>query len=64
LHQQKEIERLKNELNQIGSKVGEKNAQIKHVNERASRLEQLIREKDDQLTKTNQELIVNENVLF
>ena len=53
-----EIGQLKNQLNTYSHKLNEKTSQIKALVDKSTCLEQLLKEKEDQLTKTNQELIV------
>lgn len=53
-----EMSNLKNQLTIYSQKLNDKNQQITTLNEKSNCLEKLLDEKNDQLTKTNQELIV------
>ena len=53
-----EMSNLKNQLTVYSQKLNDKNHQIASLNEKSNCLEKLMEEKNEQLTKTNQELIV------
>jgi len=55
-----EISNLKAELSIYLNKLNEKNDQIKVLSEKSKCLEQLLKEKESQLTKSNEEIIVRE----
>ena len=55
-----EISNLKAELSIYLNKLNEKNGQIKVLSEKSKCLEQLLKEKESQLTKSNEEIIVRE----
>ena len=54
----KEIQSLKKEINAFTSQLKEKNAQIKVLGERSTQLESALKQKDAEITRVNEELIV------
>lgn len=58
-HHLEEISLLKNELAAYSSQLNDKNNQLKNLIDKSNRLEHQLKDKDDQFSKTNQELIVS-----
>ena len=56
----KEISNLKSDINFISNQLEEKLNQLRTLTERTNCLEKLLKEKNDEMVKTNQELIVIE----
>lgn len=54
----REVDNLRKEINSFTNQLAEKNSQIKLMQEQSNCLEKLLNEKEDQLAKTNQELMV------
>lgn len=54
----RELGNLRNDIQSFSSQISEKNNQIKLLEEQSNCLEKLLKEKEEQCAKTNQELIV------
>ena len=53
-----EISHLKNEIHTLTSQLNDKNSHFKNLSEKLTSLEQILKEKDENMSKTNQELLV------
>jgi hypothetical protein len=53
-----EVQLLKNEIYNFSNQITEKNNHIRNLNEKVKVLERVIKEKDENFEKTNQELTV------
>jgi septal ring factor EnvC (AmiA/AmiB activator) len=54
-----DIKSLNNDITSLSSQISQQVNEIKVINDKNGCLEELIKQKDDQVSKTNQELIVN-----
>lgn len=53
-----EISNLKNDILSLSTQLNDKNSQCKNITDKVANLEQMIKEKDENFSKTNQELLV------